>query len=204
MSLREQGPMRELMSLGVIVAGVVASLHLLAGDPLRQRAERAQLAVEAAQARLNEVTAPSPLGAGDLATLDDLRARALDISASNARAADQLRAYAAVTEIAGACAVQIDRMEPTSGGGRDDAAAVVSQAYEISAVATFPSLVAFLERIQTEAGYAQVIGFSVEPQAHDGQPALRATIRTLHHAFDLGDAAGLAEPRRAGAEEATQ
>lgn len=201
MSMRERGATRELLSLGVIVAGAVVGLHLLAGEPLRQQSERAQRAVEAAQARLDEVSDPAPLGAGDLATLDDLRARARAIADANALGADQLRVYSVVTDIARASGVQIDRMEPASGGARDEAGAVASQAYEISALATFPSLVTFLERMQTEAGHARVIGFSIEPQAQDGRPTLRATIRTLHHAFNLGEARALADAQRAQGDE---
>jgi hypothetical protein len=179
--------LRSVLSLAVIVAGAIVGLHLVAGEPIRQRAERAHRAVEAAQWRLNEVADPTPLAAGDAATLAEMRRRARAIADLSARSADQLRVYGVVTAIANECAVQIERMEPAPGGAYESNERVRAQAYEISAIATFPAVVEFLDRLQRDAGYARVTGFALEPESLGGRPTLRATIRTLHYAFDLGD-----------------
>lgn len=197
----ESSPIRSLASLGVIVAGAIIGLHLVAGEPIRQRAERAHRAVETAQSRLNEMTDPAPLGRGDAATLAEMRRRARVIAEQSARGADQLRVYGVVTAIANDCAVQIDRMEPAPGGASESDERVRAQAYEISAVATFPAIVAFLERLQRDAGYARVTGFVVEPESQEGRPTLRATIRTMHYAFDLGDGDALVRDAQAAAPE---
>ncbi|MFG0274030.1 MAG: hypothetical protein ACF8QF_03125 [Phycisphaerales bacterium] len=201
MSAPSGNALRDLVSLGVIVAGAVVGLHLVAGEPVRQRAERAQRAVQAAQARLNEVVNPTPLGVGEAATLSEMRRRAREIADESARGADQLRVYGAVTTIASECAVQIDRMEPASGGSAMSDDHVRAQAYEISAVATFPAIVSFIDRLQHDAGYTRVTGFSVEPEPQGGRPTLRVTIRTLHYAFDLGEAEALLREAQANAPE---
>ena len=193
--MSDGGPMRELVSLGVIVAGCVVGLHLLVGEPLRERAERTMGAVIEAQDRLDEIAGPSSMTTREAAMLDAMRSRARQIAEANTHATDQLRVYGVVTDIAGACGVQIDRMEPMSGAGGGEGAG--AQAYEISAVAPFPALVEFLDRVQRDAGFTIVTEFSFEPEAREGRPVLRTTIRTVHFAFDLGEAADLAPGGRA-------
>jgi len=185
------GPMRELVSLGVIVAGCVVGLHMLVGEPMRERAELTLGAVVEAQDRLDEIAGPMSMTTHEAAMLDVMRARAREIAEANGHATDQLRVYGVVTDIAGAAGVQIDRMEPTAGASTTGDGAR-AQAYEISAVAGFPSLVEFLDRVQREAGFTIVTDFSFEPEVRDGRALLRATIRTVHYAFDLREAADLA------------
>jgi hypothetical protein len=194
--MSDAGPMRELVSLGVIIAGCVVGLHLLVGEPLRQRAERTLGAVIEAQNRLDEIAGPLSMTTHEAAMLDVMRTRAREIAVANTHATDQLRVYGVVTDIAGACGVQIDRMEPASGASAG-AEGARAQAYEISAVAPFPALVEFLDRVQRDAGFTIVTDFSFEPEARDGRPLLRATIRTVHYAFDLGEATDLTPGGRA-------
>ncbi len=165
--------------------GLCIGAYMLVVDPMKTRVaalrvEADELAARAADAerRRNELPAMA-------AALAGARQAGARIAALGAPARDESELFAAITALAGAHRVMVERLDPRSesapSGGR---AADTTLAYAIRVRATYADLAEFLRALRTELGFTRIRSVRLSPDKDTPDPVVLAWIETEHHSFD--------------------
>lgn len=202
------GNVRQLAASAAVSLGVCAGGHVLLVDPAERTLAETRSAVADRQAKLKAAEAARDVLPQVTAGLARVRADAAAIAQRSRFARDEGELFAAVTALSEAHGVRVDQLDPIKTGqrqgrgGRERAEAApgprdITLAYNMTVLATYGDIVAFLHALRREMGYTRVSLVQITPTPDVSSKTVRAVIQTEHLAFDAAPVAA-ADPASVG------
>ncbi len=177
---------RQLLSFALIVCSLIAGAEMMVLQPLRERAQAADSAAQAAQAAVQQH------GGGQTRLRDGLLRHAerigvaLEVAEQGCAVdTDPLATYERTMRTAEALGVGISRMEPIGGAKHDpEDAALRLDRYRLDAAGSFDAIASLISSIELGAEPARVESVSVSP---DQDPAVDRVALSMTIVFVRGE-----------------
>lgn len=204
-------PKRSLITESLVCVSVCAAAYFFLVDPASTRLGevRGQLRQTSAMPAPTPGAAITPEEARKI--MDEVRARVGEVEARSGPARDESALFASLMALAAAHNIRVDGLSPVGGagdsgkgrrqGGTQNVAAPppppppgveapepvpvdTSVEYLMSTVCNYADLVRFVDALQRTGGYTVFKSIKVEPADDSAPDRVRATIGTIHLAFD--------------------
>ncbi len=190
---------RDLSTMTFIVLALCGAASVMMFGPVRHRETQANLALE--EAHRAAQLAPSLLIESVAWREEEARGKAMQdyVAKHSTGAIDSAALTQRLYDMATICGLELSRIRPSAkhinaGKNADGASKSAPQAalrVSLDTTADYQAVVRFLDSLETDFGFVRIETVRLTPVTSAGKPLVRATIESVHFAFDPA----LAEPK---------